>query len=467
MQTEAQTQQQKKFIQMTQTPVKRLIIKLAIPTMVSMMITSIYNMADTFFVGQISEGGGAATSATAAVGVAFPLMAVIQALGFMFGHGSGNFISRALGSQQNEEAERMAATGFFCALLAGTVVMALGLCFLEPLSLLLGSTQTILPYANSYIGIILIGAPWMTASLVLNNQLRFQGNALFAMIGIGAGGLLNMALDPLFIFGFQMGVSGAALATIISQFISFLLLFIGTRKSDNLNIHLKNFTPTPHFLSEIFRGGAPSLCRQGIGSVATAFLNNAAGVFGDPAIAAMSIVSRVMQFANSLVIGFGQGFQPVCGFNYGAKKYARVREGFWFCVRYGTIFLVLVMIAGEIFASQVIALFRADDAEVIRIGALALRLQCVTLPLFAYIMISSMMMQTTAQTAQASILALGRQGLFFLPAILIFPRLWALFGLQIAQPISDICTFVLTAVLQSAALRRMREKENAEAALNA
>ena len=174
-----------------------------------------------------------------------------------------------------------------------------------------------------------------------------------------------------------------------------------------------------------------------------------------------------MQFANSLVIGFGQGFQPVCGFNYGAKKYARVREGFWFCVRYGTIFLVLVMIAGEIFASQVIALFRADDAEVIRIGALALRLQCVTLPLFAYIMISSMMMQTTAQTAQASILALGRQGLFFLPAILIFPRLWALFGLQIAQPISDICTFVLTAVLQSAALRRMREKENAEAALNA
>ena len=245
MQTEAQTQQQKKFIQMTQTPVKRLIIKLAIPTMVSMMITSIYNMADTFFVGQISEGAGAATSATAAVGVAFPLMAVIQALGFMFGHGSGNFISRALGSQQNEEAERMAATGFFCALLAGAVVTALGLCFLEPLSLLLGSTQTILPYANSYIGIILIGAPWMTASLVLNNQLRFQGNALFAMIGIGAGGLLNMALDPLFIFGFQMGVSGAALATIISQFVSFCLLLIGCTKGGNLQIHLSHVKLKP------------------------------------------------------------------------------------------------------------------------------------------------------------------------------------------------------------------------------
>ena len=268
---------------------------------------------------------------------------------------------------------RMAATGFFMALIAGILLMGLGLIFLEPLVRLLGSTDTILPYATSYIRLILIGCPWMTASLVLNNQLRFQGNALFAMIGIGSGGLINMALDPLLIFAFGMGISGAALATIISQLISFCLLLIGTMKSDNLKIRFRNFPPKPHYLAEIFRGGAPSLFRQGIGSIATTILNNAAGAFGDPAIAAMSIVSRVMMFANSLVIGFGQGFQPVCGFNYGAKKYGRVREGFFFCVKVCTLFLVCAAILGLIFAPSILGWFRADDPEVIRIGALALR----------------------------------------------------------------------------------------------
>lgn len=461
---QTQDKQTQKFMTMTQTPVKKLILKLAVPTMASMMITSIYNMADTFFVGQINDGSAAATSATAAVGVAFPLMAVIQAFGFMFGHGSGNFISRALGSQKAEEAEKMAATGFFFALIAGFALMALGLLFLEPLARLLGSTDTILPYALDYVRLILIGCPWMTASLVLNNQLRFQGNALFAMIGIGTGGLLNMALDPLFIFTLDMGVSGAALATILSQFVSFCLLFIGTRKSDNLNIHLKNFTPKAHYFLEILRGGSPSLFRQGIGSVATTCLNNAAAAFGDPAIAAMSIVSRVMMFANSLVIGFGQGFQPMCGFNYGAKKYGRVREGFSFCVKYSLIFLTLAAIVGEIFAPQIIALFRRDDAEVIRVGALALRVQCATLPTFGYIMIANMMMQTTAQTFRASFLALARQGLFFLPLILALPPFLGLFGIQIAQPIADLMTFLVTLVFQTGLLRQMKQMEQKEAA---
>ena len=465
MQQQAPEKQEQKFITMTQTPVKKLILKLAVPTMASMMITSIYNMADTFFVGQINDGSAAATSATAAVGVAFPLMAVIQAFGFMFGHGSGNFISRALGSQKAEEAEKMAATGFFFALIAGFLLMAAGLIFLEPLARLLGSTDTILPYAMDYVRLILIGCPWMTASLVLNNQLRFQGNALFAMIGIGTGGLLNMALDPLFIFVLNMGVSGAALATILSQFVSFCLLFIGMRKSDNLNIYLKNFTPKAHYFLEILRGGSPSLFRQGVGSVATACLNNAAAAFGDPAIAAMSIVSRVMMFANSLVIGFGQGFQPMCGFNYGAKKYARVREGFFFCVKYSMVFLILAAIAGEIFAPQIIALFRRDDAEVIRIGALALRLQCVTLPTFGYIMIANMMMQTTAQTFRASFLALARQGLFFLPLILALPPFLGLFGIQIAQPIADLLTFIVTLVFQTGLLRQMKLLEQQDAAV--
>ena len=460
MQTE--NKQSQKLIAMTTEPVEKLIVKLAVPTMVSMMITSIYNMADTFFVGQISAGGAEATSATAAVGVAFPLMAIIQAFGFMFGHGSGNFISRALGSQKTDEAERMAATGFFLALLAGTLLMAVGLIFLHPLVRLLGSTDTILPYSTAYIRLILIGCPWMTASLVLNNQLRFQGNALFAMIGIGSGGIINMLLDPLFIFALDMGVSGAALATILSQFISFCLLFIGTRKSDNPKIRFRNFTPRPHYLAEIFRGGAPSLFRQGIGSIATTVLNNAAAAFGDPAIAAMSIVSRVMMFANSLVIGFGQGFQPVCGFNYGAKKYGRVRRGFFFCVKYSTLFLCFTAVLGLLFAPAVISLFRADDPEVIRIGALAMRLQCVTMPSFGYVMIANMMMQTTAQTTRASLVALSRQGLFFLPLIAVLPLALGLLGIQLAQPIADGLTFILAFVLQTGLLKKIKALEQAE-----
>lgn len=456
---QADETQSKKLLAMTTQPVEKLIVRLAVPTMVSMMISSIYNMADTFFVGQIASGGAEATSATAAVGVAFPLMSIIQAFGFMFGHGSGNFISRALGRRDASEAEKMAATGFFMALFAGAALGALGLCFLHPLVRVLGSTETILPYATAYIRLILIGCPWMTAALVLNNQLRFQGNALFAMIGIGSGGVINMLLDPLFIFALDMGVSGAALATIISQLLSFILLFAGVMRSDNLKIRWRNFTPKPHYLAEMLRGGAPSLVRQGIGSVSTTVLNNAAAAFGDPAIAAMSIVSRVMMFANSLVIGFGQGFQPVCGFNFGAKKYDRVRRGFFFCVKYSTVFLAFAAALGLIFAPSVIALFRGDDPAVIEIGAAALRFQCLTLPTFGFVMISNMMMQTTAQTLRASIVAMGRQGLFFLPLIAVLPAALGLRGIQLSQPIADMLTFFLTVVLQLGLLKKTRGLE--------
>ena len=455
--------QTRKRIYMTTQPVKKLIIRLAIPTMISMMISSIYNMADTFFVGQISSGGAEATSATAAVGIAFPLMAVIQAFGFMFGHGSGNYISRTLGSGRVKDAERMASVGFFLALIAGALLGIFGLIFLRPLVRLLGSTDTIEPFAVSYIRLILIGCPWMTASLVLNNQMRFQGNALFGMIGIASGGLINIALDPLLIFVMDLGITGAALTTIISQLIAFCLLLIGSRKSDSLKIRFRNFRFTPHDLVELFRGGAPSLFRQGIGSVATTILNHAAGAFGDPAIAAMSIVSRVMMFANSMVIGFGQGFQPVCGFNFGAKKYGRMREGFRFCVQCSTVFLTAAAAFIALFAPSILAWFRGDDPEVIRIGALALRLQCITLPIFGFIMISNMMMQATAFTFQASLSSVARQGLFFLPLILIFPSFWGLTGIQVAQPAADALTLILTYVMYRQVMGVISEKERAEA----
>ena len=444
--------QEAKFKVMTESPVKPLVCRLAAPTIVSMLVTSFYNMADTFFVGQID------TSASAAVGVVFSLMAVIQAVGFFFGHGSGNYISRALGRHETEDAERMAAVGFFSALGGGSVIMVFGLLFLRPLARWLGSTETILPYAVSYMRLILIGAPYMTASLVLNNQLRFQGNAIYAMLGLVSGAVINIALDPLLIFVFDMGIAGAALATILSQFVSFALLWIGVQRSGSLSIRAKNFRPTKTLYLQILNGGTPSLLRQGLGSVATICLNVAAGVYGDAAIAGMSIVTRIMQFANSCLIGFGQGFQPVCGFNYGAKKYGRVKEAFWFCVLSSTGFLVALAVVGYIFAGPIVAVFR-DDAKVIEVGVAALRMQCLTFPLAAWIVMCNMMSQTIGKAFRASFLAMARQGLFFVPAVLILPKLLGLTGVEISQTAADLISFAFSIPLQASLLKEMTQEE--------
>ena len=445
----AQPAKADKFTRMTTMPIPGLICSLAAPTIVSMLVTSFYNMADTFFVGRIG------TSASAAVGVVFSLMAVIQACGFFFGHGSGNFISRALGAHDEDQAARMAATGFFSALIAGTLLAVAGLIFIRPLARLLGSTPTILPYAVDYMRFILIGTPFMMSSLVLNNQLRFQGNAVYAMVGITSGAILNIALDPLLIFGLGMGIAGAALATIISQFVSFCLLLYGTRRSDNLNIRLRCFTPSWYYYRNIIRGGMPSLCRQGLNSLGTICLNLGAGPYGDAAIAAMSIVSRIVMFANSCVIGFGQGFQPVCGFNYGAKKYGRVKEAFWFCVKFATIFLCGAAVLAFAFAPNLVAVFRKGDADVLAVGQVALRAQCLTFPLSAWIVLCNMMMQTIGKSVRASFLAMARQGLFFIPAVLILPRLFGLFGLEISQTVADVITFIVAIPLQISIFREM------------
>lgn len=448
--------QDEKYKMMTEAPIPPLIGKLAVPTIISMLITSIYNMADTFFVGRIG------TSATAAVGVVFPIMAVIQALGFFCGHGSGNCISRHLGSKDTKSAEQLAATGFFGALALGLAVMILGLVFLNPLSKLLGSTETILPYTQDYLRIILIGAPYMTAQLALNNQLRFQGNAFYAMIGITTGGVLNIALDPLFIFKLNMGISGAALATIISQFVSFVLLLYGIKKSGCIPIRLKNISLSSDSIRAIAGGGLPSLFRQGLASAATMVLNIAANPYGDAAIAAMSVVSRITMFANSALIGFGQGFQPVCGFNYGAKKYERVKEAFWFCVRISTAVLLVIAAAGGICSGSLVGIFRKDP-EVIEIGTLALRFQCLTFVLNGWIVMNNMMMQTMGKTTYASILAASRQGIFFIPAILILPHFLGLLGIQAAQAIADVCTMIVTTIVYRIVRRELAEEERAAA----
>ena len=444
--------QDEKYKMMTESPIPPLIGKLAVPTIISMMITSFYNMADTFFVGRLG------TSATAAVGVVFPVMAVIQALGFFCGHGSGNSISRKLGSRETKTAEQLAATGFFGALFLGIMVMVLGLIFINPLSLILGSTDTIFPYTKAYLRIILIGAPYMTAQLVLNNQIRYQGNAFYAMIGITTGAVLNIVLDPVFIFVLDMGISGAALATVISQLVSFILLLCGIRVSKCIPIRPGNICLRKNLLKEIAGGGLPSLFRQGLGSFATMTLNIAANPYGDAAIAAMSVVSRIAMFANSALIGFGQGFQPVCGFNYGAKKYRRVEQAFWFCVKISAVVLLVLAIVGGVFSGTLVEIFRKDP-EVIRIGTLALRLQCLTFVLNGWIIMNNMMMQTMGKTAYASVLAASRQGLFFIPALIILPKVFGLLGIQMAQAVADVFTFMITTIIYRIVHKQLIEEE--------
>ena len=447
--------QEEKFHRMTETPVNRLICRLALPCIVSMLVTSFYNMADTFFVGMLKSN-----SATGAVGVVFSLMAIIQAVGFFFGHGSGNFISRELGKQNYEDAGSMAATGFFAAMAAGLLICVLGQLFLEPLAMLLGSTATILPYTKAYLRVILFGAPWMTSSLVLNNQLRYQGSAAYAMVGIASGAVLNIALDPLLIFTFGLGVAGAAWATIISQFVGFCLLLAGCARGGNLRIHVSRVQFKLPYYVQIVRGGLPSLARQGLASVAAICLNRAAGPYGDAAIAAMGVVQRIMMFGGSAMIGFGQGFQPVCGFNYGARLYHRVREGFWFCVKASFGFLLAVSALGFAFAPQLIALFR-DDPEVVRIGAMALRFQCVTLSLSSWIVMSNMMLQTIGKTAGATFVAMSRQGIFFIPLVYILSNTLGLTGVEMTQSAADALTLLCAVPIQLKALREMNALEKA------
>ena len=439
--------QEQKFIAMTQPPVGGIICRLAVPCIISMLVTAFYNMADTFFVGMLHSN-----AATGAVGVVFSMMAIIQAVGFFFCQGSGNYISRMMGKKQYDEASIMAANGFFTAILAGVLICVAGQIFLEPISYLLGSTETILPYTKDYLRVILFGAPWMTASLVLNNQLRFQGSASYAMVGITCGAVLNIALDPLFIFTFDMGVAGAGWATIISQFVSFVILWIGCSKGSNIHIAWRNLKLNGFYLVQIFRGGLPSLARQSIASIATICLNNVARPYGDVVIAAMGVVQRIMQFGASAMIGFGQGFQPFCGFNYGAKLIGRVKKGFWFCVKGSFGFLCLVSVLGFLFAPQLVALFR-DDPEVIACGALALRIQCCSFPLQSFIVMSNMTQQVTGRTGPATFMAMARQGIFFIPAILLLPLAFDVLGIQMAQAISDTCTFLCAIPLQLYILR--------------
>ena len=438
-----------KYTFLTQAPVHRVIGAMAIPTIISMLLTSMYNLVDTFFVGRIN------TQSTAAVGIVFSVMFFIQAFSFFFGNGSGNYISRQLGAQDTKDAEGMASTGLFYTLVFSLIVMLLGWIFLEPISILLGSTPTILPYTRQYLGISLLGTPFIMGTFCINNQMRFQGFTKYSVYGAISGSIINCLLDPVFIFGFSMGVSGAAVASVIGQICGFVIMLIMSQKEGVIHYTHRRISFEGRFVKEIIAGGTPSISRQGLASVSTIALNSVAGNYGDAAIAAMSIVTRISMFIFSVIVGLGQGFQPMCGFCYGAKLYDRVKEGFWFSTKIGTFFLLFWSVVLIIFSGEVVSLFR-DDPEVIAIGIPALRYQMIIFPACSFMMMANMMMQTCRKTIRANILAASRQGLFFIPLIFVLPYFYGLFGVEICQAVSDIISLIVTIPIVWSAFKEMR-----------
>lgn len=411
--------------------------------MVSMVVTALYNVVDAAFIGRLS------TEATAGIGIAFAYMTFIQAIGFFFGHGSGNFISRALGARSYDDAGRMAAVGFFSPLLIGLLSAVVGLPLLPQLVVLLGAPPAVVPHACNYLRFILLASPFMMSALTLNNQLRLQGNARFGMIGIVSGAILNILLDPILIFTLNLGVTGASIATAVSQLFAWCLLLHGTMRGESVHIRFSNFKPSWAAYREIVAGGLPSLFRQAFNCASAVMLNYAAARFASPgqeasSVAAFAVVSRTTMFAFSLILGFTQGFQPVCGFNYGAHLYRRVRQSYLFTLSVSTAMLTLLSTLGYIFAPQIIAVFRSEDPTLIQIGASALRWQCVVFPLCTLATTTGMLFQNIRLTFPATLLSIGRQGLFFIPAILILPQFLGLQGVEMAQATADLCTFLLT-----------------------
>ncbi len=427
------------YDKMTKTPIPRLVMTLSVPAILSMLVTNIYNLVDTAFVGRFGN------SASGAVGIVFGFMAIIQAFGFMFGQGAGSILSRALGAKDTHRASLYVTASLFASFGFGLVITAVGFIWLDPIVRFLGSTETIAPYAKTYIFYILIASPFMSSSLTLNNCLRYEGKASLGMIGLMTGAILNMALDPVLMFALDLGIAGAGLSTAVSQVVSWAILlrmFLAGKTSSKIGLRLLAES-RPGTYWDLMTTGFPSLLRQGLNSITTVLLNSCCTPYGDEAIAAMSIVSRIVFFAFSIAVGVGQGFQPVAAFNYGAKKFARLRKGYRFAMLAAEGIIILGCSVLAIFAPRLVSLFR-DDARVIEIGARALRLQAGATLILPICMMTEMLFQSTGKRLGATLLSSFRSGMLFIPSLLLLARFRGLSGIQEAQPVSLLLSLPLT-----------------------
>ncbi len=453
--------EKRQFVKMTQTPMARLIIGLGIPTTLSMMVTSLYNLADTYFVSLIGDD-----AVTAAVSNLLALMSIIQAIGFTYGMGSGSIISRLLGKRDREGANTVASSAFFIACISGLVILAFGFIFLTPLLKLFGSLDAnVLAYSKEYAVFILISAPFMCMSFVMNNVLRAEGKAVLSMIGLIAGALINVALDPILIFGANMGVRGAALATCISQACSFtILLFMFLSGKTIVRMKLSSISKKGAVYGEIISTGFPSFCRQILASLCTVFLNRSAYLYGgEAAQASFGVVQKMFMLAFSLSLGIGQGYQPVLGYNYSAKRYERVRSAYLFTLGFSTSIMVVFASVCAILAPNIMRMFSLSE-KATQIGTLTLRLQCICMPLLPLNFMASITYQTVGSKVIASILSISRQGLFYIPAVLILPNIIGLLGVQSCQSVSDLCSFIFAipfTIMFFRTLKRHEQDENA------
>ncbi len=444
---------EERFKRMRYEKIPKLIISLGIPTTISMLITNIYNMADTYFVSQIS------LSASGATGIVFAVMAILQAFGFMCGHGSGSNISRSLGRKDEENASRFASSGLFLSFCISLVLMIAGLVFLEPLMRLLGSTDTILVEAMNYGRFIFLAAPAMVMSCVCNNILRYEGRAVYAMVGLTFGGILNMMLDPILIFVFHLGISGAGIATMVAQYLSlFILLIPFFRNRTASRLRLSYISRNVDTFINIIVTGSPSLARQGLNSISTAMLNMMAKPLGDAAIAAMSVVGRVSNMLFSLSLGIAQGFQPVSSFNYGAGDYKRVKESTVFTIGFGTALIAVLCTLAFINAPLIISLFRSEEL-VIEIGSAALRLMCFGLLLLPTVSVTNMLFQGIGESKKALFVACLQSGAFFIPLVVILTRAFGVNGLICATPLSYLLAFSVALPMVVKFMRNLIKKE--------
>ncbi len=425
------------YIKMTETPIPKLIVRLGIPTTISMLITSIYNLADTYFVGNLGESQQAAT------GILFTLQAIIQAISFMLGHGSGTFVSKALADKNTKEATEYVSSAFFVGAFAGTLLSIFGLIFLTPMMRLLGSTETILPYAKDYGMWVLLSCPFMVCSLVLNNNLRYEGKAFYAMIGLTTGGILNIFGDFLLIRVLGMGVFGAGLATAVSQVVSFTILLVLYGKMAQSKISIRAMSRKFSVYFGIMKVGFPSLIRQGLSSISSGLLNNLTKPYGDGAIAAMSVVNRFYGLVMCVGLGIGQGFQPVASFNYQAKKYRRVKQGLIFTTAFGFAFIGILSLISFAFAENIVYLFQKSP-DAVRIGTPALRYATIGLMFMPLSVPVNMLYQSIRRAGVASFLSILRSGLALIPVLLLGVYFWGLLGIQIAQPVADCLTGLIS-----------------------
>lgn len=440
--------------EMLERPVGPLILSLAAPSIFANVVSTVYNLADTYFVGQMGS-----TSASAAVGVAFVTSTIIQAIAFYLAQGTGIHMSRCLGAGDTDRASVFVNTGIAGTVVFGAVFALVGHLFLDQLCFLGGATPTILPYARTYISVILFGAPFIASGFLMNMQLRFQGESFYSMLCMVAGAVLNTILTPLLIFPLGLGIAGSALATVISEAVSFFLLLYEMKKAGITKLGLQYVRiPDRIMLRQINNGGVPSFTRQVMLGVATSLLNNAAAPFGDAAIAGIAVVQRITSVANFFQIGIGQGFQPIVGYNLGAKRYARIREAYSMAIKACFVSVAAIGVITFAFAPQLIAVFR-DDPAVVAFGTLTLRLQSITMPFTGVAMATNFLLQTSGKMWRATLLGACRLGLVLGPVVLVLPPVLGMLGVQIAQPVTDVITTLIALPLAANVMREFNELE--------